>query len=478
MSELRFYNNSSDSFLRRWKLVSHIFFVFVQHHTSTEETESAEPEKIANNKWFIGYFLSNMAGGVTTPLIPLFIIVYLGSNVFYMGITTSSASAASVLALIFWGNISDYFKKRKIFILIGFAGSFASLMLIMFVHTITQYIVIMVLFQLVAMASVPISTLILIENSKENKWPVVMSRFNEISAAGTVAGLVLGTVIISLYATSSKGILLEVYEISAILYLFAAISVFIFIKDPSRTLGRRRLWMVNSIRMVERVRYFPSNVIHFMALNGRKKDRNLGRSLMLYLLSATFLMLGFQIFFVPYPVFLINRLGASETLVFVMYLSNAAFSALTYIWSGKALNRFGSRKVLTASLMARIFIFLGMAGIAYVAVENYLYLIVSIAIYGILGGIWSFIGISQITTVSHFASKTLRGKAVGYYNSFNGIGQILGSFVSGIVALYFGYSVDFILAASVVMVASVIALKSLPKTDTADGREKVISSIS
>jgi MFS family permease len=460
------------------KKISHIFFVFAQHHNDTDQIENSEPERIANNRWFIGYFLSNMAGGVTTPLIPLFVIVYLGSNVFYMGITTSSASAASVLALIFWGNVSDYLRKRKIFIIIGFVGSFASLMMIMLVHTIAQFILIMVLFQLVAMASVPISTLILIENSKESKWPVVMSRFNQISAVGTVVGLIMGTVIISLYSSSSKGILLTIYEISAILYLLAAISVFIFINDPNRTIGRRRLWMVNSIRMVERIRYFPSNVIHFITLNGRKKERNLGKSLMLYLFSSSFLMLGFQIFFVPYPVFLINRLGASEALVFVMYLSNAIFSALTYIWSGNALDRFGSRKVLSVSLLARILIFLGMAGIAYVAVENYIYLIVSIAIYGILGGIWSFIGISQITTVSHLAPKTLRGKAVGYYNSFNGIGQILGSFVSGIVALYFGYSIDFILAASVVIVASVIALRSVPGIDNTETPGKTISSIS
>ena len=450
----------------------------VWYPANTENIESPEPEKIASNKWFIGYFLANVAGGVTTPLIPLFVIVYLGSNVFYMGITTSAASIASVLALIFWGNISDYLRKRKIFIMIGFVGSFASLMLIMLVHTITQYILIMVLFQLVAMASVPISTLILIENSKESKWPVVMSRFNEVSAVGTVVGLVLGTVIISLYSASSKGILLTIYEISAILYLFAAISVFIFIKDPNRTIGRRRLWMLNSIRAVERIRYFPSNVIHFMALNGRKKGRNLGRPLMIYLFSASFLMLGFQIFFVPYPVFLIDRLGASETLVFVMYLSNAIFSALTYIWSGKALDRFGSRRVLSVSLLARIVIFLIMAGIAFVAVENSLYLIISIAVYGILGGIWSFIGISQITTVSRFAPKTLRGKAVGYYNSFNGVGQILGSFISGIVALYLGYPVDFILAATVVAAASAIALRSLPKMDAVQGNEKPISTVS
>ncbi|WP_061951338.1 hypothetical protein [Acidiplasma cupricumulans] len=54
------------------------------------------------------------------PLIPLFIVVYLHSNVVFVGLVTSISSMASVPALIMWGDLSDKFKKRKIFILIGF----------------------------------------------------------------------------------------------------------------------------------------------------------------------------------------------------------------------------------------------------------------------------------------------------------------------------------------------------------------------
>ncbi len=56
-----------------------------------------------DNRWFIGYVFSNLAAGLTTPLIPLFIVFYLKSNVEYVGLVSALASLASVPALIFWG---------------------------------------------------------------------------------------------------------------------------------------------------------------------------------------------------------------------------------------------------------------------------------------------------------------------------------------------------------------------------------------
>ena len=93
--------------------------------TLTTETDPQE-ENYSNNSWYLGYLASNAAGGLTTPLIPLFITFYLGLNVFDVGITSAIASSASVPALIFWGLLSDRYKKRKVFILVGFIGGFIS----------------------------------------------------------------------------------------------------------------------------------------------------------------------------------------------------------------------------------------------------------------------------------------------------------------------------------------------------------------
>ena len=66
----------------------------------TMSLDETSQESFSHNTWYLGYLTSNISGGLTTPLIPLFITVYLGMNVFYVGITSAIASAASVPALI------------------------------------------------------------------------------------------------------------------------------------------------------------------------------------------------------------------------------------------------------------------------------------------------------------------------------------------------------------------------------------------
>ena len=49
-----------------------------------------------------------------------------------------------------------------------------------------------------------------------------------------------------------------------------------------------------------------------------------------------------------------------------------------------------------------------------------------------------------------------RGKSIGLYNSFLGIGQIAGSAFSGFVAYDIGYGFDFIIAVIVIVVGAIL----------------------
>ena len=74
------------------------------------------------DRWYYSFLPFNVAGGSTSPLIPLFVTEGLAGNVAQVGIISAISSLASVPANIIWGNLSDTLKKRKIFVLIGFIG--------------------------------------------------------------------------------------------------------------------------------------------------------------------------------------------------------------------------------------------------------------------------------------------------------------------------------------------------------------------
>ncbi|MCL4452027.1 MAG: MFS transporter [Candidatus Thermoplasmatota archaeon] len=427
--------------------------------TSPTETDSAG-ENYSNNSWYLGYLSSNAAGGLTTPLIPLFITFYLGLNVFDVGITSAIASAASVPALIFWGLLSDRYKKRKVFILVGFMGGFISLLPMLYVHALMSYILVLIAFQVVSMASVPVSTMILIENSSEDKWPAVMGRFNFVASMGTVIGLAFGTVFIAFFANKSSELLVNIYMISAFIYLLSAIIIFLAIPEPNRTISRRKLSDIHSIRIIERIRFFPSTIIHFAGL--REGRAPLGRDLKFYLFCTFLLMFAFQLFFVPYPVFAIEHLGASEVEIYIMYILNSGLGAFTYQYTGRINNRIGIRKSLAFALVTRIVIFSIFGAVSFIMFQSALWLIFALIVYGALGSLWSFIGIAETASVTLISPKARRGKTIGYYNSLNGAGQIFGGLLSGIISEYAGYSIDFLIAAVLVIVGTSLILKRTP----------------
>ena len=409
--------------------------------------------------WFASYLFSNVSSGLTSPLLPLFVVIYLHASVIDVGTISSIASAASVPALIFWGNLSDSIGKRKIFLLIGFFGSFLSLLLILIVNTLGMYALTLIIFQILAMASTPVATLLILESTVEKRWPNVMSNFNTVSYIGLVAGLGIGTLMLNLYGNGNSHFLPELYVISAFIYLLAGVSAWVLLPEPKKRIPRYspKLSKTFSIRTVERVRYFPSNVIHTVSV--KKVGKKLAKRTKTYIFYTCFLMFGFQLFFIPFPVFMLNVLHANETEVFIMYLLNNVASAVAFRISGRTINRLGVSKSLSVALFSRVGI-LGFSTFLAVLLIGFQFSIpLAILSYTLMGFFWSFISISWVTSISKLAIPENRGKAIGYYNSFLGIGQIGSGVVSGYVAYSFGYGIEFLLASLAVLIGGIMLVR-------------------
>ena len=408
--------------------------------------------------WYLAYIFSNMSAGLLTPMIPLFISLYFRQNVVFVGIASSLSSLSSVVALILWGNISDNVKKRKIFILIGFMGSFLSLFFIMFTTNILDYIGILVVYQFFAMASVPVSTLLVIENEIESQWSKTVAVFSAISTVGTVVGLSLGLVIV-VRNPSSIEILKDIYLISAFIYLVAFILAYFLLKESSTKIRRSRIPNIFSVRSFERTRYAPSYVVHIVRLFGKKRGVKTSRSLIMYIILCGLLMVGFQTFFTPYPVFLIDKYNATEDIVYIMYLLNSAFSVVSFNLSGNYIKKRSLQKAIYIPLAVRMVVFAATSIIPFLGLYSFGYMILIILIYGAMGFVWSYISITQITSVTTMADMETRGRAIGYYNSILGVGQIIGAFISGYIVIYLGFGGDFMIAAFIVAIGYIGSLK-------------------
>lgn len=437
---------------------------------------SGSAQSRASNYWFISYLLSNTAYGLTIPLIPLFVVLFLKYGVVWDGIVYSLISAASVPALLLWGNLSDSVKKRKIFVLIGFFGAAAGLAPIFFIHTMSMYIILLVVAQVVGMASIPVSNLLIFESTRQSQWSSVMATFSMVSSTGTVLGLVIGAVMVFTYGTGVDALIPAFYLLAGMIYVLALASAVIILREPSRNINRAKLAPFFSLRVTERVRYFPSNVIHIISDRKLKSMNKLSPPLRHYIYSSAFLMFGFQLFILAFPVYVIQSDGGTTEDIFYLYLINAIFSTLTFRLAGNFIRLKGGKKSLTLSLTSRIIIFGVASMLPYVVMQKTDALIAAMIIYAVVGAFWGFISIGQISYVSDNAKPKQRGRAVGYYNSFFGFGQIGGSFISGFLSEYLGYSADFAIASLVVLTGTIMILRYYPhiRMITADP-ESVVS---
>ncbi|MDS0257554.1 hypothetical protein ApAK_07735, partial [Thermoplasmatales archaeon AK] len=215
---------------------------------------------------------------------------------------------------------------------------------------------------------------------------------------------------------------------------------------------------VFSFRMVERNRFFPNAVIHTPRIL-KEKGKKLSPRTMKYIILTAFLMFGFQVFFVPFPVFVIDKLNGNETDIFVMYLLNNIASAVAFRVSGRSVNSLGLTKTMGIALFSRVAIIAAADVLSLLLMGFSFALWFAISLYGIMGFFWSFISVSWVTSISKLALPENRGKAIGYYNSFLGIGQIAGGLVSGIVSQVAGYNINFVVATVAVLGGALTILR-------------------
>src|SRR6266699_7329085 len=85
-------------------------------------TEGMGLERANGSHWFYSYLPQGIAGGATSALIPLF-AYGLGGSLSDVGIIAAATSIASVPSFMLWGSLSDRVDRRRVLLLIGFAGS-------------------------------------------------------------------------------------------------------------------------------------------------------------------------------------------------------------------------------------------------------------------------------------------------------------------------------------------------------------------
>jgi len=414
---------------------------------------------IKADKWYYSYLPNGIAGGAISPLIPLFVTQGLGGSVGHVGLVASASSIASVPSHIFWGSLSDSMKRRKIFVMIGFFGMALSLFLMSIASDIGQYYIANVLLGLLAAASAPVGTVLLIETTRKGDWAEKLGIFSKIGGLGGVFGLILGALWLQteLLGLETGRAMRALFVAAASLSFLSGILALKWIPEPERKIERKTINLVDIPLMIaERAKYLPSRIIHFVEVGSHLR---LGKEVRQYFLSVFLFFTGFTAFYAVFPIFLVDAVGLTSGEVFLVYIASSATAALLYAKAGHWVKMQGGKRMQILATTARTILFPSFILFSILPIPHLATLSSLLVLHAMVGLSWAVISVSGCAIVSDLSPKEAKGKGMGAYNAIQGVGAILGALVGGLLAEFFGFFNSFVSASMFVFAGTLVLFK-------------------
>jgi MFS family permease len=409
------------------------------------------------DRWYYSFLPFNVAGGSTSPLIPLFVTEGLAGNVAQVGIISAISSLASVPANIVWGNLSDTLKRRKVFVLIGFIGLAIPLLLMGLSTDVATYYLANLILGAISAAVAPVGTVLVLESFDKKEWGKRLGDFSRVAGIGWLMGLIIGTIWLN---TDSSVMAMRMLFIGAsMLALLSVILAWKWVKEPKANIDRKDVASVVKLPLIsfERGRYTPTKVLHVIKISAKNlRPKNFPRNLKIYYAVMFLAFTGFLTFYVGLPIFLSQKLHLSISEVFIVYVASSVVSALTYSQAGKWSYKVGSKRLQQISFGGRIILFPSMFLVTSLNLDFLSLMLVLCAMHALIGFCWANLSVAANVLVSNMSYCDFRTESLGMYCSIQGIASIVGSLLGGFIANYYGYFDTFLVASGFVVVALVL----------------------
>ena len=383
--------------------------------------------------WLIGFIFHEMAFGLLSVFVPLYITGYLGGSLIDVGIMTALANFAAVPFSFFWGYLSDKTRRYRFFILL----SFSVLSVLLFLFSLTMIIpVLIALYVAVSVFHVaheaPKNVLIS-EYYSRPEWERSFASYEALTELGWLSGLLLGF-ILSGYGFSGTSLILLCSLLNAIAFFT---SLFL-VKDPLLVFERRLVAIERAVDFAHRGFSVASKALDGIQVREKLRNENafiFCAGLLLFSLSTSML-------FTPLPVFFSKGLGVSPNLVFGIFVFNTLGGFLGYVLAGKKAQQLNVRAIVKrANLVRAVLPLLLISTEVWFSAFTLTLATMALMIMGIAYGFF------LISTLSLSMELIPEGKA-GIFNALVGLGGALGCFLGAYIAENYGFQTLFIVASA------------------------------
>jgi MFS family permease len=403
--------------------------------------------------WRLGFFFHEIAFGLLSVFIPLYVVTFQNSEVIggplvALGVMTSVAIFCSIPASFIWGYLCDATRRFKLFILLSFLSSAVILffMTFSFAQDIVLFVVLYVVMQVLHVAHEPPKNVLIAEHYSREDWERSYGFYEGLTEIGFIVGLVIGLVAF-LSALSFSVIATYVFYLCSGLSVVAFVLSVFLIADPMLIFERRLVGIEKRIDWTYRGIESSSRLMDGLGWDGSlKEDRFSGFAMAIVLFS-----LATSLFFTPLPIFLNQGLHLEEQWVYVAYVLNSVGATVGYFLICGRARSMDIRKQMPRFVLVRSLLVFGLIAVIQFAIfPNIMTGIVLL----FLGFAYAMYYIMMISV----SMELIPAGKTGVFDVLVGLGAAVGSFLGPFMAENLNYLPTFLVAA-VLFLCAFLALK-------------------
>jgi MFS family permease len=401
--------------------------------------------------WRLGFFFHEIAFGLLSVFIPLYVIAFkdtsmLGGPLVALGVMTSIAIFCTIPASFFWGYICDATRHYKVFILLSFLSSAIILFLftLPFAQNILIFVILYVVMQVLHVSHEAPKNVLIAEHYSREEWEKSYAFYEGLTEIGFLVGLAVG--LFAFASTLSLSVDAPVATYS--LYFCSGLSLVAFllsialIADPLMIFERRLVGLEKRLDFTYRGIESSSRMMDGLPYDGKLKiDSFLG-----FAIAIVFFSLASSIFFTPLPIFLLNELQLPTSMVFVAYILNSAGAMIGYFFIGRRARTMNIRKQMPRFVLLRSFFVFVLVAVVQLAFSPTILTGVLLVMLGFAYAVYFILMLS-------LSMELIPAGKSGVFDVLVGLGAAVGSFLGPFLAQTLNYLPTFLIAGVVFFLA-------------------------
>ena len=388
--------------------------------------------------WRLGFFFHEIAFGLLSVFIPLYVIT-LGGSLVDIGIMTSAALFSAIPASLFWGYICDRTRRYKFYILLSFISAAIFLYLFTFTTSISLFTILYVIMAALHVAHEAPKNILIAEHYSREDWEKSYASYEGFTEIGWLLGLLLGF-LVSIIGFNSNSTLLLCSGLNLIAFI---LSIFL-VTDPMLIFERRLVSIEKKIDYTSRGVWTASKVLDGTPL--REKFR--GESFRAFAVGLVLFSLASSIFFTPLPIFFSKQLALPTSMIFVIYMLNSGGAVAGYFFARNRAISVEEKVQMRRTVLFRSALVLLLAALIQVAVYRTLF---AGAILVLMGFAYALYYVFMIS----LSMELIPAGRTGIFDVLVSLGAAFGSFLGPLLAETLGFLPQFLIASAIFFLAYV-----------------------